>query len=87
MPDSSRWAIEHPEHKGYYLVFGVPDGNTRPAMWLQRGNDVQILARFYGPKHMQTVEYFLNDVINTINTIHDAHEKQKDRPRDEQGGG
>lgn len=60
------------------LVMGVPEGNTRPAIWLQRGRDIQILARFYGPRHLFVFETFLTDLINTINSIHDDHEKTDD---------
>jgi hypothetical protein len=83
-PESLKtFAYEISDRPGFRLFIGVPEGQTRPALWCEmQGHAPAILARFYGPSHAQITVNFLDTMIDQINRI-TTYLMERDNDKDE----
>lgn len=56
------------DRPGALLCVGVPQDRTRPALWIQEGDeDPVVLAQFHGEKHAQVAINYLDTMVGAIN--------------------
>jgi hypothetical protein len=67
------------------LAIGVPDGRTRPAMWMILApNQNVILSQFHGDQEARAAIYFMDSMVEQINAVIDHLTQQKPQGDDEQ---
>lgn len=58
------------DRPGLVMVIGIPSGENRPAIWLQKdGKPGIVLGRFYSDNHAQAAVNYLDQQVDAINRV------------------